>query len=97
MEKTHDRRKLVRDVIDTTLEFKWTDIGGGRHTAVGTARDASADGLSGVFPTPLPAGQVISVEFRQLGIFGHGVVRHSTPLAGEFLIGMAYIGELHSR
>jgi len=96
MEKTYDRRKLVREILDATIELSWTDSDGVKHTALGTARDASSDGFSGVFPTYIATGQLISAEFKPLGLFGHGVVRHSTPVDEDFLIGMAYMGELYS-
>jgi hypothetical protein len=96
MEAIHDRRKLAREIVDSALELTWTDQDGVRHAMLGMAKDVSADGLSGVFPRATAIGQLVSIEFKRLGRFAHGVIRHSTPDGDDFLIGMAYIGEPYS-
>ena len=62
---------------------------------MGEARDSSTQGLSGVFPELPPIGQMLSVKFTESGILSLGVVRHSTPVDGGFLIGIAQLGELY--
>jgi len=96
METPNNRRKLPREATDAKIKVEWSSADGVRHTVAGNARDGSADGLSGVFPDPAPKGQLVLVRFTELGILGLGVVRHSTPVDHDYLVGIALIGDLQS-
>ena len=61
---------------------------------VGSAMDSSKAGLAGVFPDYAPIGQILTVTLTDVGLRGQGVVRHSTPVDAEFLIGIALMGDL---
>jgi hypothetical protein len=94
MGQSIDRRLHVREVIDAGLEIEWTSSDGVRHSMVGSAMDSSKAGLAGVFPDYAPIGQNLTVKLIDAGLRGQGVVRHSTPVDAEFLIGIALTGDL---
>ena len=95
MESSTDRRLHERDATEARLEIEWTGFDGVRESRVGRAVDSSTHGLSGVFPGSASIGQIVTVEFPELEIFGVGVIRHSTPVDDGFLVGIALIGDLH--
>ena len=95
METSTDRREQLREATETRLEINWADSNGVWRSTIGSARDSSPEGLSGVFPDPVPVGHMLSVKFIESGILSLGVVRHSTPVDGGFLIGVTQVGDLY--
>ena len=95
METSTDRRMQLREAAGTRLESNWADSNGVWRSTIGSARDSSPEGLSGVFPDPVPVGDMLSVKFIESGILSLGVVRHSTAVDEGFLIGITQMGELY--
>jgi hypothetical protein len=89
-----DDRRYLRSPISSTVAMCWERPRTGKKLAECKGANMSIAGAMVISPEPVPIGEPVYIQFKELRLIGNAQVRHCTRKKSKYMLGLEFRGSL---